>query len=330
MYALHTLAESLHLITLPKPGLPAPWGIPSNVYLWTRPEPALLGCGHPLSWPALQAALAQLGLSPAQITRVVALDWSFDQLGNAHRFPQAALLALSPDMVQPSDYAALVAEESRWWRRAAQELMTLPDYAQAMDAASFAEQLALWCAGLPQALELLPLREGHQVHLGGERWQVLQTAGPAPGHLSLYSPQSRWLFSGRLATERAFGDLQVHQVRPMLQSIERTFDLHPTWSLPTLGLPREDGLQHLRRANKRLVSLLNHLPFVLQGTLTLPAVVRRDLGYVPSQMARFLGSVRFYQGCFDELVRSGATRRQGQGLLARYGAGAPDPRLAPG
>jgi glyoxylase-like metal-dependent hydrolase (beta-lactamase superfamily II) len=233
-------------------------------------------------------------------------------------------------MVQPSDYAAVIARERQWWSRAAAELMELPDYAQAMDAQRFEEQLSLWCDQLPERISPLPLREGHQVHLGGKLWQVLQTPGPWPGHMSLFCAEDRWLFSGRLATERAFGDLQVRQIRPMLQSIERTFDLRPSWSLPTLGPPRADGLQHLRRANKRLVSLLNHLPFVLQGSLTLPSVVRRDLGYVPSHMARFLASVRFYQSCFDELVRAGGTRRKGQGLHALYGAGAPDPRLAPG
>jgi glyoxylase-like metal-dependent hydrolase (beta-lactamase superfamily II) len=330
MYALCALDDDLWQITLPAPGLPAPLGTPVNVYALLGPAPALVGAGHPRSWPALEAALARLSLRPRDITRVVATDWSPAQLGAIDRLPRADLFLLSPDLDAPARYRDHLQQERAWLERAAAELLEHPDYAAVMRLDALQRALDDWTRDLPARLDFAPLREGHALRLGRRLLRALDAPGPHPGHLLLWDEPHRLLFSGRLATEPAFGDLSLREASLTLQSIERAFDLQPARCLPTLGRAAEDGLQHLRRANKHLVNVLGHLPFLLQGNLTLPDVLRRDMGHIPAHLPRYLETLRFYQACFDELVRGGATRKQGHGVWARYGAGAPDPRLAPG
>jgi glyoxylase-like metal-dependent hydrolase (beta-lactamase superfamily II) len=326
-YASWDVRADLTALVLPKPGLPAPFGTPSNVYLLHGPQPALLGTGHPRSRGALLAALAERGLAPRDIRRVAALDWSPDQLGNAALFGRASCFVLSPDLQAPARYGAWVEGQRAGWLDDGRALRQDPAFEAAMPWEPFEAAVEAYFADTPTALDMIPVRDGHALRLGQRLWEVVDTPGPCEGHMALLDRADRTLCAGRLSVERMYGDLQVQAVQPYLRSVERVFDLKPRLALPSAGRPDEDGAGLLRRANRSLTTRLSNLPFVLQGVVTAPELLRRDLGYLPSQLGRALEAIRTTQACLDELVRTGATRHEGRGVWARYGATAPAARF---
>lgn len=329
-YALYRFSPQVVQITLPNPGLPLPLGLPTNVYLIDGAVPCLIGAGHPRQRPALLDALGALGLGSADIRRVVALDWSPEQIAGAPAFERADLLAASPDMVQPCDYGALVDAARQGWERQARELCQRAPFDALMDIEGHLAALEDYFKLLPRRLDPVPLRGGHTLQLGELRLQVLDAPGPAPGHLMLYAAEGELLFAGRLVVEHAFGDAAIEEPIAMLSSLEAAFDLKPRVLLPTVGRIDVDGAWGARRAHRTLTSFLSNLPFALQGPMTIPDLLRRDMGYVPSHLTRYLGTVRRYQAAFDELVRSGSILTRDQGIWTVYGAEAPDPRVSRG
>ncbi len=331
-YSIYHYLPDVVQVVLPNPGMPVPWGTPTNVYVLLGESPALVGTGHALAKGALVEALASLSLAPEQIGRVVATDWSLSQLGAHSIFTQADLFVGSPDLQQPTDYGAFLAKERETWLRMARELLSREPYRDLMDFEAFCAHVETWFGGASTtlaALDFIPLRSGHTLALAGRTFQVAEAPGFYPGQIVLWEQESGLLFSGRALQERAFGDLHVRQIRSAMRSIEMFFEWEPRASLPTFGRAEPDGMYIVRRSNRRLADLMGNLPFTLQGSLTVPGIVNRDLGYTPRHLLRYLKTVRFYQACMDELVRAGAILKRGQGVWAHYGSDAPDPRVGP-
>ncbi|MBH22982.1 MAG: hypothetical protein CMH57_00715 [Myxococcales bacterium] len=327
-YALQRVAEELIQITLPRPGLPLPYGAPINLHLVNDPTaPALVGVGLPLTLPALREALAHLGLSPERIVRVVALDWSPDQLGAIDAFPNAELFLGAPDMTTPRRYGRLIAQERDALIARVDQLLEDPEYAALMDRGELERVLGGYFADLPEQLDFVPLRSGHPLQLGDRRLRVVEAPGPWRGHIALHDPEDGVLLSGRLVTRPRWGEPWIRQLSTLLLSLERVQELKPRLLLPAQGLPDRDASWAIRRQHRFMTGLLSNIPVVLAQTPTIPALICRDLGHRPPHLIRFVETVRRYQAYLEELIRTGVVFRSGEGVWTSYGTESVEPRL---
>ena len=92
------------------------------------------------------------------------------------------------------------------------------------------------------------LREG-TLHLGGKRFEILQTPGHSPGSLSIYWPERRALFTGDVVFCGGIGrtDFLEGDPKALMESIERLSHLETEILLPGHGeilLGREAVLQN--------------------------------------------------------------------------------------
>ncbi len=333
-YALWRPRPDIVQITLPNPGLPLPWALPCNVYVVLGQAPCLVNTGHPAQREALVSALGQLGIAPGNVERVVATDWSPEALGNAALFEDADLFVRSDDMRQPSFYGPVVDGWRERWQVLVGQLLENDEYRQAMNLEAHEAALEAYFGGLPERLNVVPLVDGHRLRLGRLDLVVVDAPGPADGHMVLFedkAPEEQGiLFGGRVVVEHAFGDQVLVDVKAMIETVERVFDLKPGLLLPTLGRVDESGTLAVRRVHRNMTSFLSNLPYVLQGPMTLPQILFRDMGYIPSDLTRYLGSLRRLQVGFDELVRTAVLLTEGRGVWTRYGTSAPDPRVSRG
>lgn len=329
-YAIYRPRPDIVQIALPNPGLPRPLGLPCNVYVILGEAPALVGAGHPRAFEALREALASLHLRPEDIQRVVATDWTPSMLAGALAFERADLFALSPDMVQPRHYGAWAEQARHRMTPDVDELLADPRYAKVMARDAHEAALDLWFGALPERLPVTPLRDGHVLRLGAYSLRVMDTPGPADGHLALYDDARGLLFSGRLVIEHAFGEPMIEEAKATLTSLEQIFELNPKLLLPGYGSIDEDAAWAARRSHRSLTGWLSNLPYVLQGPMTLPDLLMRDMGHIPSHLTRYLHTMNLYRAVFDELVRTGVILTAGEGVWKRYGTSEPDPRVARG
>ncbi|MEO1266969.1 MAG: hypothetical protein AAFX99_02660 [Myxococcota bacterium] len=325
-YALQHIDDDLVQIILPKPGLPLPYGAPTNVYLIGDPPLALVGTGPQSTRPALEHALHSLGVNRSDIARVVALDWSPDQIGAVDAFPHASLFLGSPDMIRPRHYGRLMDRECQILLQHAEELLEHPKFAD-MDRSGLEHLLQGYFAGLPEQLDFVPLRSGHLLRLGNRRFRVVETPGPWWGHIALHQPDAGVVMSGRLVTRPRWGEPWIRQLSTMLMSLERVLDLEASLLLPAQGLPDRDARWAIRRQHRFMTGVLSNIPAVLVHTPTIPDLICRDLGHRPNHLVRFVETVRRYQAYLDELIRTGVVFRQGEGVWTTYRTDAVEPRM---
>jgi glyoxylase-like metal-dependent hydrolase (beta-lactamase superfamily II) len=321
VYALHTVSSDIVQITLPKPGLPPLLGTPSNVYVFLSGAPALVGTGHPVSQPALARALGTLDLHPSDIERVVALDWSPDQLGGADAFTDADILVLSG---RDQSYDDLLAEERRSFLQTVALLTHDPLFA-ALDESALAAQADAYFTG-PTDIDAIQVPTDHEVVLGSYLFLLKASPGPCPGHAVLWAESQGLLMSGRAVVERSFGRPTYRDVVAYVGSLETLHDLKPSVLLPTLGVVDRDARYALTRVHRAVTGLLGHLPFAVQSPSTLARIIWNDLGRVPSQHARLVETARTRLAALDYLVATSAIDREGEGPAAVYGALAPTGR----
>jgi len=190
----NTPFEHLHAIELPTP---FPVG-PVTVYLTDAPgEPlTLLDTGplHPPTWSALQAGLAALGYTPAQLERIILSHTHVDHVGLAADLVDASgarVLTHPWNVAQLSDYDAdrerTIAFYSGLLRRAAVPVEMLAAVGWVTTGMkNFARPVGVSAT----------LAEGQTLRLAGRDWQVLHTPGHSAGLICFYEPQSRLLLSG--------------------------------------------------------------------------------------------------------------------------------------
>jgi glyoxylase-like metal-dependent hydrolase (beta-lactamase superfamily II) len=190
---LDTTLEHLHAVELPTP---FPVG-PVTVYLADAPgEPLTLvdtGPRTPETRAALEAGLAALGYTPADLARIVVTHAHVDHFGLA-----ADLVAASGAQVltHPWNIPALAdydADQEQRFAFYAGLLRQAAVPAENMRVVGWVTQGMVQFAG-PVAVSAT-LDEGDRLRLAGRDWQVLHTPGHAGGLLCLYQPEQRLLLS---------------------------------------------------------------------------------------------------------------------------------------
>ncbi len=169
-----------------------------NAYLFTEPEPVLVdaGIGSDACWAALKAALADHGLTPADIRRVVVTHPHVDHYGLAGRMADSAETEI---WIADGGVAWLEPTRSLWQARYDYyENSLLPALGYS---AEMVEVIMMTLVSLNGLVDPVPMaqvrtfpRDG-VVQMGGLDWQVVD----APGHASLqscfYQPETRQLIS---------------------------------------------------------------------------------------------------------------------------------------
>jgi glyoxylase-like metal-dependent hydrolase (beta-lactamase superfamily II) len=189
----NTPFEHLHAIELPTP---FPVG-PVTVYLDDAPgEPLTLldtGPVDPHTWSALQAGLAALGYTPAQLERIILSHAHVDHVGLAADLVDASgaqVLTHPWNAAQLSDCAA---DRDR----------TVAFYADLLRCSAVPVEMLAAVGWATKGMKSFTrpvdvsatLDEGQITRLTGRDWQVLHTPGHSAGLICLYEPQSRLLLS---------------------------------------------------------------------------------------------------------------------------------------
>ncbi|MCA9932984.1 MAG: MBL fold metallo-hydrolase, partial [Anaerolineales bacterium] len=178
---------------------------PVNAYLFIEPEPVLIDTGvkSEASWQALLAALAEHGLTPRDLSRVVLTHGHVDHFGQANRLWQEGDVRL--------ETAVIVADR----------LTNFSDYWQKRIA--FYRNIFLPQTGLPPQMyqfiltyfemvaanyEDVPAQALHTyandavIQLGGLDWQVMHTPGHCSHQTIFYQPDTRQLLSSDMLLKR--------------------------------------------------------------------------------------------------------------------------------
>lgn len=323
-YTLHEIEEGLTRIELE--GLSEcgeALGRGANVYvLGSQGGPVgLVNAGHPAQQDDLLAALHELGISPAQVSRIAVTSWEISAIGGASRFPGADLFVGSPDMQAPRD---LEAQTERRRRELLARAGAVAGKEESFSLEAVRAAVRAYYPRVSQALRFIPLRAGHFVNLGGRRFEVLGTPGPGPGHLGLYAAERGYLFSGDFALS-GFPE-HLENPRNYLMSMERLAELGARWVLPTRGRPFTKGALTLGRAAKFVDNFLGNVTMALGKAPTVLEFIEQDLGRRPDEPVDLVVTHLVFQRLLDELVRTRSIGAEGEGIERRYGVDVDDHR----
>lgn len=293
----------------------------ANVYLIEDPYPALINAGHPAHADLLVDALRSRGITPADVERIIATSWRIDIVGGATQFPRADLFVLSPDMKAPRDYELHVeARRQRLTSLATSMAGEVDEFRrQPVD-----EAIDYFYPRMTRNLRFSPVRNGHFVHAGPLRLEVLATAGPAPGHMALYEADEQLLFCGDFAMS-GLPD-RIDNTRGYLVSLERLAELPSEQVCPNRGRTFQQGRWTVSRAANFLNNFLSNAPAAFVRAPTVLEFIARDRGTAFDDPVELVLTYELFETLFEELVRTRTVAAEGEGLQRRYGVDVDDPR----
>ncbi len=171
---------------------------PVNAYLFTAPEPVLVDTGvkSEASWQALLAALAENGLTPRDLSRVVLTHGHVDHFGQANRLwleggvPLETAAVVAPRLIHFSDYWQ---KRTSFYRDNFLPQTGLPPHMHQYILKYF-EIVAYNYEDVPEEA-LHAYANDATIGLGGLDWQVLLTPGHCSHQTIFYQPETRQLIS---------------------------------------------------------------------------------------------------------------------------------------
>ncbi|MCB9006727.1 MAG: MBL fold metallo-hydrolase [Ardenticatenaceae bacterium] len=272
-----------------------------NSYLFIEPEPTLVDCGvdTPASWQALQAGLAQHGLTPADIRRIIITHPHVDHFGLA-----AKIASLSGGQVWIADLGAkwLIDPKKHFGLRAdyyRERFLIqagIPDEMAQMVLAYFA-QIAREISPVPaDCIQTFGLTDW--LEMGGARWQVLHMPGHASHQTCFFQPESRQFLSADMLlpktptpiVERPLPNQPRQPSLPLfLESLARCEALEIDTVYPGHGEPFRNHRQLIQKQRQRIHQRkAEALALVQQGHHTAYALVNQMYAHYP-QAFRFAG-----------------------------------------
>jgi len=262
---------------------------------------SLINAGRAHQHDDLLACLAELGIEKSDITRTLSTSWRPGSLEGHPKFEQAEHFVFSPGPENLIEYARwFVAERDRLGEL--KEALNFPKV-------------------LPK-VQHTPIQDGDEWSAGHFRFVVLHAPGPDAGHIFLWEPTQRWLFTGDVAFD---GLPIVEDVGVYLKTLDMANAQKPTMAFPNHGEIEERGAWALARTTRFTHSFMSNVTSALVTQPTLQEWVERDLGFTPERDELLLEMCRI-QPFFEELVRGGLIQREGIGLEARYISRFDDPR----
>jgi glyoxylase-like metal-dependent hydrolase (beta-lactamase superfamily II) len=306
--------------------LPTPFaGGSVNCYVLLEPPVTVVDPGtvSPASLERLVAVLARAGCSLDDVDQVVVTHAHPDHFGAAAwvaRRSGAVILA------GRAEVAALRGEDRGDQRSAMMTAFGVPVSLLSGAAARRTADIVEWAAGVT----VVPIDDGDDVHAGGRLFTAHVTPGHAPGHLSLWCDDARFLVSGDHLLARivplpglepsSTGTGHRHSLDEYLSSLPRFVALNPAVVLPGHGeaftgvdvLTRRLRAHHADRCStvRAIVAEL--------GQPTPFDVAQRLLWHADG--SRLLRGVADVVGHLDLLERDGDVVVDAEGIALRYRA----------
>lgn len=299
--------------------LPTGLGVgPVNAYLFTQPEVVLVDTGIKSSacWDALVAGLAEHGLTPADIARVIITHAHVDHYGLAARLTRESAAAVwTSDICVPwlRITPDVWAEHLALYRDSFLMHLGLPS--EAVEMILFGMQMFDRQAEPVPAERLVGFALDDTLMLGGEPWRVLHTPGHASMMTCFYQPESRRLLSADmlLATtptpvveQNAPGIRGREPALPrFMQSLDLLQSLPIDIAYPGHGRPIENAHPLIRRQRERIISRKAEcLAFIQQGLHTVPELLNAMYAHQP--VSHRLMGLWMLIGYLDLLAAEGA------------------------
>lgn len=194
---------------------------------------------------AVEAGLEAAGYALADVSRIVVTHAHIDHYGLAGR-----LMELTGAELAMHTFTDLDCEKYRHPDTArARRRDTYADHGvPEAERTDLADHLTRWLPYLYSVVEASRrLRGGEELLIGGVRWEVVHTPGHSLGHVCLWAPSRRVLFSGDhllpaitppVTFERGF---DADPLRSYLESLRTIADRRPLLVLPGHGTPFGDA-----------------------------------------------------------------------------------------
>ena len=306
-------------------GLPTPFNVGRvNCYVLVDPPVTVIDPGtlQPGSIDKLAALLASKGLGFSDVEQIVVTHAHADHSGAA-----AAIAARSGAHIVCGlpQVARLLGPTDSQLRRELLVRLGVPD-ATARSLITGGDATLERVVGWATPSIVRGVRDGDTLAAGGRQLACVLTSGHAEGHLSLWDPTSRILFSGdhllaRIipvpSLESGDGAVRRHSLVEYLAELPRLVALDPTVMLPGHGRAFTDvGVlasrlrSHSRRRSDHIARIL------LDGPAT-PFEVARRLQWQP-EGARLVMGLASVQGHLDLLEEAGRVTSDTASAVERY------------
>jgi len=202
----------------------------------------LIDSGLPTTYDYLVAALAEIGLRPADIDLVVLTHEHIDHAGGSLRL---------------AEHCPIAAHRLAANKIALADEFTMMSNAFATDIAAFDVDILL--------------EEGCRLNAGGVLLHVLHTPGHCSGSICVYEPQRRILFSADTIMAKGIlgGVVGSGNASDYIESLERLSAMRIDCLMPGHGRISRDADSDLREGTRRLRALIDdsHVLFsTLRGT----------------------------------------------------------------
>lgn len=249
------IIRGIHQIRLPLKNNPLEY---INTYLIEGSRGWLLidtGWNDEDSFEALAENLAEIGLDFGDIEQIITTHIHPDHFGLAGRLKLACGATIAMHEVEKefidsatTRFANLMDDMNRWLRLNGVPDEYLPEFQDIP-----ADALNLISPVLPDR----GLRDGETISTGRFELQVIWTPGHSPGHICLYEPENRLLFSGDHVLPVTTPNISIHieeHIDPLddyLKSLQKISKLDIS-----LGLPAHEGIY--TDLSRRIGELLAH------------------------------------------------------------------------
>ncbi len=301
-----------------------------NAYLFTQPEPILIDAGVKSDdcWDALTAGLAEHGLAPRDLARMVITHPHVDHFGLAAR-----LVAESDATVWACELGVpwLVADGDRWAQRLTYyrddflaHVGIPPDTAEGV--ISGMRALEALADPVPPAC-IVPFRPDGVLQMGGLAWDVIHTPGHASMMTCFYQPETSQLISADMllaitptpVVEQPppGADRRVPALPCYMDSLDRIEALDVDSVYPGHGRPFGDHRTVIERQRGRILERRAEcLALVAEGVDTIPALVERMYAHQPRGVR--LTGLWMLVGYLDLLMQDGLVVEQARDGIWHY------------
>ncbi|MCP4420874.1 MAG: MBL fold metallo-hydrolase [Chloroflexi bacterium] len=266
-----------------------------NSYLFTEPVPILVDCGvdTPASWDALLAGLAENGLTPSDIRRIVITHPHIDHFGQAAKINAVSgapvwVADLGKSwLIQPGTLFRLRAD---YYRDSFLQQTGIPS--------EMGDLILAYFAGLADIVTPVPanviktFQVGDWLEMGGAKWQVLHMPGHASHQTCFYQPESRQFLSGDMLlsqtptpiVERPFANKSRQLALPtFMESLARCETLDIDTVYPGHGEPFQNHRQLIQQQRSRIYRRKKEaLALIEQNCQTAFTIMNQMYAHLPS------------------------------------------------